>query len=420
MTATVMPTPQFQGLDDDGHPVAAGLLYTYEAGTSTPLDTFTTSTLTLGTENANPIELSAAGRAVVYLQPQAYKFVLKTAAGATIYSQDNVLPSADGAEIAAALVDIAAAQADIAAAETDIAALETDVAAAEADIVALEAIPVDTAQCQGRITLTAGTAVTTADVTAATSVRFTPYQGNRIALYSGTAWVLRTFAELSLSLGSDAANLPYDLFVYDNAGTAALERTAWTNGTTRATALTLQDGVLVKTGATTRRYVGTYLTTSAVGETEDSVTKRYVWNYYHRAPKTLRVADATASWVYSTATYRQANAAAGNQVAIVNGFLDGLIELDAFHQFANDNANVEVMTAIGENSTSAATAGTMGQSAYSTVVNIKVNVSAVLKKFPAVGYSYYAWLEKATATGTTTFYGASGAHIGGLLGTWRC
>lgn len=40
----------------------------------------------------------------------------------------------------------------------------------------------------GRLTLTTGTPITTSDVTASTSVYFTPYKGNRIALFNGCSW----------------------------------------------------------------------------------------------------------------------------------------------------------------------------------------------------------------------------------------
>src|SRR3972149_4877028 len=96
--------------------------------------------------------------------------------------------------------------------------------------------------CDGRLTLTSGTPVTTADVTAATSIYFTPYIGDRIAIYDGTRWRLYLFAELTLALGTLTAALPYDVFIYDNAGTLTLEALAWTNGTTRATALVRQKG----------------------------------------------------------------------------------------------------------------------------------------------------------------------------------
>jgi len=52
----------------------------------------------------------------------------------------------------------------------------------------------------GRLTLTSGTPVTTSDVTAATSVYYTPYVGNKISLYNGWEWIFHEFSELSLSL----------------------------------------------------------------------------------------------------------------------------------------------------------------------------------------------------------------------------
>src|SRR5688572_4720973 len=146
----------------------------------------------------------------------------------------------------------------------------------------LSALKNDHMLCCGRMTLTTGLPVTTADVTGASTVYFTPFRGNLIAVHDGDHWQVLSFAELSLALGSDAANTNYDLFAYYSSGAVALERVAWTNATTRATALTTLDGVPVKSSDTTRRYLGTYRTTATVGQTEDSVGKRFVWNYYHR------------------------------------------------------------------------------------------------------------------------------------------
>ena len=47
--------------------------------------------------------------------------------------------------------------------------------------------------------------------------------------------------------------------------------------TTRATALVYQDGILVRTGATTRRYLGTVRTDGST-QFEDTATQRFVWN----------------------------------------------------------------------------------------------------------------------------------------------
>lgn len=47
--------------DADHVPLAGGKLYFYASGTATPQDTYTTSTLTGGTQNPNPIVLNASG-----------------------------------------------------------------------------------------------------------------------------------------------------------------------------------------------------------------------------------------------------------------------------------------------------------------------------------------------------------------------
>lgn len=141
--------------------------------------------------------------------------------------------------------------------------------------------------CEGRLTLTSGTAVTVGDVTGATNVYFTPYGGNRISLYTGSAWEIVEFAETTEALGTLTSGLNYDVFGYNNGGTLDLEKVAWTNDTTRATALVLQDGVLVKSGATTRRFLGTFRTTSTTA-TEDSVTKRFLSNYYNRQTRGMK------------------------------------------------------------------------------------------------------------------------------------
>lgn len=86
----------WQFFDNNGVPLAGGLLYTYAAGTTTPLATYTTSSGS--TANSNPIILDAAGRPAneIWLTAAAYKLVLKTSTGVQLWSMDNIagLPSA--------------------------------------------------------------------------------------------------------------------------------------------------------------------------------------------------------------------------------------------------------------------------------------------------------------------------------------
>jgi len=88
-TGTVMPVPRIQFLDADGDPLSGGKLYTYAAGTTNNLATYTTSDLS-GSANANPVVLDAGGRATVFLQPKAYKFKLDNSSDVEQWVQDNV------------------------------------------------------------------------------------------------------------------------------------------------------------------------------------------------------------------------------------------------------------------------------------------------------------------------------------------
>lgn len=82
-----------QFFDDNGVPLAGGLIYTYQAGSSTPLATFTTNGGTIA--NSNPIVLDASGRVpqeIWLFTGFSYKFVLKNADDVLIQTLDNIYP----------------------------------------------------------------------------------------------------------------------------------------------------------------------------------------------------------------------------------------------------------------------------------------------------------------------------------------
>jgi len=94
----------WQFFDNNGIPLAGGLLYTYEAGTTTPASTYTTSAGNVS--NTNPVVLNSAGRvaeAIWLTQGTSYKFVLKTSALVTLGTYDNITGASDPADIYAAL-----------------------------------------------------------------------------------------------------------------------------------------------------------------------------------------------------------------------------------------------------------------------------------------------------------------------------
>lgn len=275
----------------------------------------------------------------------------------------------------------------------------------------LSALKNDHMLCCGRLTLTIGTPVTLTDVLAATTIYYTPYIGNLMAVHDGDHWQVLSFPELSLSLSGDAANTNYDVFAYYNAGAIAIERTAWSSATARSIALTRMDGVLVKSSDTTRRYLGTYRTTAVAGQCEDSELRRFCWNYYHRLRRRLVVRDFTSSWTYSVAAWRQVNANAANQVAMVIGVAEAMLVLHAMHVASSTAANALLATSMGDSATTAPSGDSIYSAAHTAVANINVTASSVLSKYPDVGYRYYPWLEVGSATGTLTWLGANyGAH----------
>jgi len=92
IAAFVCPPPVFRAVDNNGEALIGGLLYTYAAGTSTPIATYVDSTAI--TPNANPVVLNSRGEANVWLPPNVgYKFVLTDQYGSLIWTEDFILNS---------------------------------------------------------------------------------------------------------------------------------------------------------------------------------------------------------------------------------------------------------------------------------------------------------------------------------------
>ena len=473
-------SPILQFTDASGVPLAGGSLTFVQVGTSTAQVVYSDSALTVSLGNV--VTLNAAGRTstsasgpdtTVYLQQKTYDVTLKDSAGVTVWGPETVSGSQWPGQIQGVAILSPAANAngytnrltttiDKAAsgthslfAGTRFDATTVNAGAAvltEAATVYIEGSPTagsaayalhvgatnggavrfdgpvsfaNNAQniCSGRLTLTTGVPVTTSDVTGATTVYFTPYRGNSIGLYDGTAtWTLLAFTETSIALGTLTSGLPYDVFGYNNSGVLALELAAWSSATaifssgTYQTTRPTQDGIIVKsTNGTTvdssRRYLGTF-TTSSTTQTEDSNANRLLYNYYNRVRRPLLVTDTTASWNYSLAVWRQARATATNQVRLTQGVAETPVFLRLHIQAANDTGTMNVNGGIGEDSTSAPLSAQTVTDMVIAGANFSLASDAMLEKIPAVGLHTYVWLESAEATGVTTFRGASSTTAG--------
>ena len=260
--------------------------------------------------------------------------------------------------------------------------------------------------CNGRLTLETGVPISTSDQSAKTTLYFTPFRGNQVALYDGvSAWAYFPLSEISASLAALTADTNYDVFVYDSSG-LTLELVAWTNGTTRATALALQDGVYVKTGATNKRYVGTIRINSSGGQGEDTLLKRFVWNAQNRVGRKLKVIDTTDGWTYATAAYRPWNNSTANRAEVVVGLAEEPTRL-RFAATARNTSGASIYFGIGLDATNANSADVVTSTSSAAGVALMAEYNAIL----AVGYHYLQLLEYGNAIGTSNFYGDGGTTL---------
>jgi hypothetical protein len=87
--AGLTPSPKQQIFGTDGLPLVGGKIYTYAAGTSTPIATYTDSSA--GTANTNPIILDSLGQAEIWLlNTTSYKFIVKDADDVLLYTVDYI------------------------------------------------------------------------------------------------------------------------------------------------------------------------------------------------------------------------------------------------------------------------------------------------------------------------------------------
>jgi len=267
----------------------------------------------------------------------------------------------------------------------------------------------------GRLTLTTAVPITTADVLSSATLYYTPYLHNRVDLYDGTRWRTSSFSELSLSLtGLVSASVNYDVFLYDNSGTLTLELVAWSSDTARATALVYQDGRLVKSGATTRLYLGT-IRGNGTGICTESVERRFVWNAYNRVRKNFLYQPVGATWSYSGTSWRQANTSS-YRVSYVVG-LDGVlaylcVQINAtgtsgqiaYASMDEDGIGTPEVSAVGGWDVIPTAAGAAG---YAPIVSTRT-------WFVPLGFHYTQWIEKTSGV-SATYIAAEGLGMSGWI-----
>ena len=303
----------------------------------------------------------------------------------------------------------------------------------------------------GRLTLTSATPVLSADVTAQTTVFYTPYLCNLISLYDGSKWNTISFSEVSQTLAdstkSPAAggiNQVYDMFGWLDGSTFRVTRgPAWTTPTSArgtgagTTELEYVAGVLVNkvsitNGPSAQRgiYLGSIATdgnggngqlnmmfapAAAAGGTNNRLD---VWNMYNRVNVSSLVRDSTNSWNYTTLTWRSMNNSASNRVTMVAGLNEEAVAASVDLSLSS-SANVSGYAGIGVDSTTAIS-GIPGVHRQSG--SAPSQVESYYMGLVGLGRHFIQALEASEATGTTTWYGDNNNpnfEQAGLLVYWR-
>lgn len=289
-----------------------------------------------------------------------------------------------------------------------------------------------TVQPQGRLTLTSATPVTTSDVTGATHLYYTPYAGRYVPVYDGTNFVAVDFAaEFDITLGSNwATNTNYDWFVGYDSGTLRLcSGPAWSSDTSRGTGagtteLDFFAGIYLNKVSITCRYNNTttftcaadrctYLgsmRTVAAGQAEDSLVKRYLYNAYNQVRRPMLRQEATASWTYSTASYRQANAASANQLSYFAGLAGSSLYVYAQCIPLNSTSTLRIVyCGIGLDSTTVNSRSISDFARIGDTTVVSSAPKALFDGFASLGKHDVVWLEKGAGTDTQTWFGVSGS-----------
>jgi len=201
--------------------------------------------------------------------------------------------------------------------------------------------------------------------------------------------------------------LPYDVWGYLSGGTLALEILAWTNLTTRATALAKQDGVLVKTGDATRKYLGTilcfwagYCEDCSQANTTYGNATHFVWNMYNRVPRSLSMVNVTGH-TYNSTSPRKFNNNDYVQIEIIAGLPTTIQLMIVGRGKGTSNGPFRLQTEIS-NLTIQAPYITCG-----TGWDMLSEVSASGSKAVPIGYSYIPIIEACYVAETMTFDFAS-------------
>ena len=179
---------------------------------------------------------------------------------------------------------------------------------------------------------------------------------------------------------------------------------------TRATALSVQNGIYVSGSNNAYRFLGLIRITSTAGQCEDSKVRRFVCNYYNRRQASLFTCpgytnnNSINSFTTSSTSWVEANGGTGSKVELLSNGEDAVHYRGVADIFFNmTTSDPGGWVGVGENSPSSATVEAGWQAYSGGVVNCHWNSSAARTVIQAEGYNYLDLLVVAYVV-TITFY----------------
>lgn len=165
----------------------------------------------------------------------------------------------------------------------------------------------------GRLTLTSGTPVITGNVTAATTIYFTPYLGNRIGLYNGENWPTFSFNEISIAVPSTVFRL-FDVFIYD--GGTALEPVNWNQSTAAITNATNATPIVI----TSNGHGLSNLDMVAIAGVGGNTAANGIWSINNITANTFELEGSAGSGAYTAGgTWYKLNETRVTAITLQNG-----------------------------------------------------------------------------------------------------
>jgi hypothetical protein len=297
-----------------------------------------------------------------------------------------------------------------------------------------------------------GDVIQTGDVISATTVYYSPFVGNTIPIWNGSAFIQTAFSELTATLTTAGSplNAIQDACVFSNNGVPTLAiGPAWTTptagagnrGTGAGTAqLSRLNGLWVNAvqivgynglssftiSANRCTYVGSLSIDGTAGQvtahrTYGQSRKFGVWNAYNRQAIYLKAGDSTASWSVATSV-RPFNGNTANSLTVFSGLPEETFSFYVFlfaSQISGAGAISGVEAGVGFNSTSSVSgfSGLNKIGATSSTTTMGLFGGAKYLAPPTLGINVITGLETSGATSSPT---ASGGESNNLItGEWR-